>query len=146
MMVFCVRAFSHVTCSCKTFSPLDHPGDPLMNYYTMWCDLKDPSRDVEFTQHLSAYLQMLADDARITGFQITRRKLGFGPAELGEFQIIVHVEDLAQLDSAFNLAASRTGAVEKLHAPIYQMVTNFKAALYRDFPDPVRTTTPQTNQ
>jgi Family of unknown function (DUF6614) len=113
-----------------------------MNYYTMWCDLKEPSRDVEFTQHLSAYLQMLADDGRIAGFQIMRRKLGFGPPELGEFQITVHVEDLAQLDSAFSLAATREGNVEQLHAPVYRMVTNFRAALYRDFPDPGRKAAP----
>ena len=109
-----------------------------MNYYTMWCDLKDSSRDLEFAEHVSAYLQMLVDKERIAGFKIARRKLGFGPAELGEFQVTVLVENLAQLDTAFDLVATRAGLTEHLHAAVYSMVTNFRAGLYRDFPDPVR--------
>ena len=31
--------------------------------------------------------------------------------------------------------------VERLHAPVYSMVTDFKAALYRGFPDPERAAT-----
>ena len=45
---------------------------------------------------------------------------------------------LAQLDAAFGHVATRDGEVERLHAPVYAMVTDFKSALYRDFPDPER--------
>lgn len=35
-------------------------------------------------------------------------------------------------------AAKRSGALEELHSAVYSKVTDFRAALYRDFPDPVR--------
>ena len=35
-------------------------------------------------------------------------------------------------------AARRSGESERLHHGINARVTNFRAALYRDFPDPVR--------
>ena len=35
-------------------------------------------------------------------------------------------------------SAARDGEVEKLHARVYSLVTDFRAALYRDFPDPER--------
>jgi hypothetical protein len=36
------------------------------------------------------------------------------------------------------VAARRSGEAERLHHGINARVTNFRAALYRDFPDPVR--------
>jgi hypothetical protein len=35
--------------------------------------------------------------------------------------------------------APREGEIQSLHAKVYSMVTNFKSALYRDFPDAGRT-------
>ncbi|MEK6703820.1 MAG: DUF6614 family protein, partial [Planctomycetota bacterium] len=64
---------------------------------------------------------------------------GFGPPEVGEFHCEVWTNDLAQLDTAFSLVATRDGQVETLHRPVYSAVKDFKSALYRDFPDPERT-------
>jgi hypothetical protein len=110
-----------------------------MQYYEMWVDLKDSRRDLEFAGAVDAYLGHLREQKRIEGFRLTRRKFGFGPEGLGEFNITVWTRDLAQLDEAFGVVATRSGEVERLHAPVYSMVTNFKSALYRDFPDPERT-------
>jgi hypothetical protein len=104
----------------------------------MWFNLKDSHRDLEFVRSLDAYLSFLTSQGRIEGWRLTRRKLGFGPAELGEFHCEVWTSDLAQLDAAFNTVATRDGEVERLHRPVYSAVTDFKSALYRDFPDPVR--------
>jgi hypothetical protein len=52
--------------------------------------------------------------------------------------VTVMAKDLAQLDAAFSHVAVRDGEVEQLHRPVYAMVTDFKSALYRDFPDSVR--------
>lgn len=109
-----------------------------MNYYCMWCNLKDGRRDKEFAAAVKAYLDHLQGLGRIAGWSLTRRKFGFGPAGLGEFNIVVRAEDLAQLDRAFELVATRDGEIERLHAPVYSMVTDFVSALYRDFPDPQR--------
>lgn len=109
-----------------------------MDHYEIWVNLKDSRRDLEFAAAVRDYMEHLKADGRIAGWSLRRRKLGFGPAELGEFHISIATEDLAQLDRAFSLAATRSGEVEKRHAAVYAMVTDFRSALYRDFPDPVR--------
>jgi hypothetical protein len=109
-----------------------------MNHYEIWCNLKDSRRDLDFCSAVRAYLGFLQRDGRIDSWQLTRRKLGFGPPELGEFHISVATRNLAQLDHAFDIVATRSGEVERLHAPVYSMITDFKSALYRDFPDPQR--------
>jgi hypothetical protein len=112
--------------------------DPSMNYYNMWVNLKDSRRDVEWAGHVKAYLDHLKDQGKIEGWRLTRRKFGFGPAGLGEFHVCVWTSDLAQLDAAFSLVATRSGEVERLHAPVYSMVTDFVSGLTRDFPDAER--------
>ena len=67
-----------------------------------------------------------------------RRKLGLGPPQLREFHILLEVEDLAQLDRAFNQVAARQDPVESFHHAVNALVTDVFFALYRDFPDPVR--------
>lgn len=109
-----------------------------MNYYTMWCNLRESHKDIEFARNVRNYLDFLKSRGDIAGWSLTRRKFGFGPEGLGEFQIVVMAHDLAQLDAAFSTVATRAGEVEALHRPVYSMVTDFKSALYRDFPDPER--------
>lgn len=104
----------------------------------IWCNLKDPHKDLDFCDRVEKYLGSLRDQGAIEGFRLTRRKLGFGPEALGEFMIDIHAKDLAQLDSAFNRAAARAAPLEGLHAAVYSAITDFRSALYRDFPDPVR--------
>lgn len=109
-----------------------------VNYYHMWCNVKESRRDLEWAGHVRAYLDHLQAQGLIEGWSLTRRKFGFGPAALGEFHVTVRAKDLAQLDAAFSLVATRAGEVERLHAPVYSMVTDFISRLDRDFPDPQR--------
>ena len=109
-----------------------------MDHYQIWFNIKDTRHDLAFVQHLNAYLDRLKADGRIVGHTLMRRKLGFGPAELGEFHVDIHVCDLAQLDTAFDVVAAWSGEIETLHARVWSMVTDFRSALYRDFPDPQR--------
>jgi hypothetical protein len=109
-----------------------------MNYYHIWCNLKESHKDLEFSRHLTQYLGHLQSNGLIAGFRLTRRKLGFGPDQLGEFHIVIECRDLAQLDQAFGAVAPRKGEVESHHRSVYEMVTDFRSALYRDFPDPER--------
>lgn len=106
-----------------------------MQHYHMWVDLKDSHQDLEFVAAVRAWLGHLQKDGRIERFSVARRKLGFAPDGFGEFHVCVFTDDLAQLDRAFDLAATRDGPTEELHRAVYSRVTNFKAALYRDFPD-----------
>lgn len=109
-----------------------------MNYYEIWCNLKDSHKDLEFAQAVHAYLGELKSRGLIEDFRLTRRKLGFGPPELGEFHMSLACRDLVQLEQAFEVIAQRGGEIEKLHANVYARVTDFRSALYRSFPDPQR--------
>ena len=109
-----------------------------MDLYHIWCDLKEGVRDLEFDGHVRRYLDDLRGQGLIAGYRVTRRKLGLGPADLGDFHLMLEVRDLAQLDAAFRRVASRDDAVEPLHAAVYRSVRNVRFALYRDFPDPER--------
>lgn len=106
-----------------------------MNYYEIWVNLRDGRKDLEFCKAVDAYLGHLQKQGRLQSWKITRRKFGFGPDGLGEFHISIAFADLAQMDMAFGEVATRDGEVERLHHPVYSMVTDFKSALYRDFPD-----------
>lgn len=94
---------------------------------------------MEFVAAVHAWLGYLKSHGALAGYRIKRRKLGFGPAGLGEWYISIEAEGLAQLDSAFAIAATRTPEVEALHAAVYRRITNYKSGLYRDFPDACRT-------
>ena len=109
-----------------------------MNLYHLFCNTRPGVKDLAFCDAVHAYLGDLQQKQLIAGYRITRRKFGFGPADLGDWQITIELENLAQLDSAFNLVATRDGEVEKLHAAVYGSVCDLVTALYRDFPDEVR--------
>ncbi len=109
-----------------------------MDQYHVWFDLAPGVRDTEFCDRVEAFLGRLREQQLIEGHRLSRRKLGFGLPGLGEFHIVIDVKGLAQLDAAFGAAAVRAGPVEDLHAAVNQSVREFRAALYRDFPDPQR--------
>jgi hypothetical protein len=109
-----------------------------MDYYEIWCNLKNGGADLEFAANVERYLGHLRDKGLIEGYSLKRRKLGFGLPELGEFNITIMTRDLAQLEQAFQRAASRDAEVEPFHQAVYSMVKDARFALYRDFPDAVR--------
>ncbi|MBI4082094.1 MAG: hypothetical protein HY423_05730 [Candidatus Lambdaproteobacteria bacterium] len=110
-----------------------------MDTYHIWCNLQPGVGDLEFAGDVAAYLDHLRDAGLIACHRLTRRKLGLGPSHLGEFHIAIDVIDLAQLERAFQQVAARQGETERLHARVYGAVRDVTFALYRDFPDPVRT-------
>jgi hypothetical protein len=115
-------------------------GDPHMDIYHIWCDLKPGVKDLTFTEAANTYLSSLVNDDQLSGFRITRRKLGLGIPELGEFHLMLEFNDLAQLDEAFSHVAARTDPVESFHHSVNSLVSSVKFSLYRDFPDAHRQT------
>ena len=105
-----------------------------MDTYHAWFDLKNSGKDLEFSESLCRYLDYLKGQGKIHGYRLA----GFGPPGLGEFHVAIDVVNLAQLDEAFQLAATREPGIEKLHAAVYSAIQGVQFALYRDFPDPVR--------
>ena len=106
-----------------------------MDLYHIWCNLLPGTSDLEFCAAVDRYLGVLRAEGRIAGHRITRRKLGLGPRELGEFHVVIEVEDLAQLDRAFLEVSTRSGPIEALHQAVNQHARDLTFALYRDFLD-----------
>lgn len=109
-----------------------------MDVYHAWCDLQPGVSDLAFAGAVRAYMEHLKGRELIAGWRLTRRKLGLGAPGLGEFHIEIETRDLAQIDAAFSLVATRAGTVEGLHHDVNSLVRNVVFALYRDFPDPQR--------
>jgi hypothetical protein len=108
-----------------------------MDIYHVWFDLAPGARDTEAVAACTQFCERLRDRG-LAGYRITRRKLGLGPSELGEFHLLLEFEGLAALDSAFAAVAARSEPIEGLHHAVNGRVRNTRFALYRDFPDAVR--------
>ena len=109
-----------------------------MNVYAIWVDLVDGREDMAFADAVHQYMNHFQKQGLIEGYSLERRKLGFGPDNLGEFHVRILTKDLESLDKTFMEAATRSGEVEGFHSEVFRRVKNFKAGLYRSFPDEVR--------
>ncbi len=109
-----------------------------MDIYHVWCNLKPGVSDVGFAEKVAGYMGYLKEQGLIESWRLTRRKLGLGPPDLGEFHLMIDVKDLAQLDRAFERAAERREPAEGVHFGVNSLVQNAVFALYRDFPDAFR--------
>ena len=109
-----------------------------MDLYHTWFDLKPGVKDLEFARAMVRYMEHLKAHGMIEDWRLTRRKLGLGPRELGEFHIVMETKNLTQLEEAFSHVASRREPVESVHFDVNSKVVNPIFALYRDFPDAVR--------
>ena len=110
-----------------------------LDIYHIWCDLKPGTEDLAFVAAVRGYLDRLQDEQQLVSYRITRRKLGLAPNGLKEFHLMLEFDDLSQLDGAFATAATRRDPIEELHAAVFGKVAEASFALYRDFPDKVRT-------
>jgi hypothetical protein len=93
---------------------------------------------IAFSEGVAKYLDHLRTQGLIESWRLTRRKLGFGHAELGDFHLMIEVKDMTQLDRAFDHVAERSEPTESFHFGVNSLVQNVRFALYRDFPDPQR--------
>jgi hypothetical protein len=109
-----------------------------MNVYHGWFDLKPGVKDLEFAETVAKYMGHLKEAGVLEGWRLTRRKLGFGLRELGEFHMTMEFKDLRQLEDAFEKVAGRRDPTEGFHFGVNSQVANVRFALYRDFPDRVR--------
>jgi hypothetical protein len=107
-----------------------------VDVYELSVDLAPGVRDLEFVAAISRYLGTLQADGRIERWRLLRSKLGLGARS--EFKVLIETRDLAQLDAAFVVVSTRADPIEEFHHGVNSLVTNFHAALWRDFPDPHR--------
>ena len=109
-----------------------------MEHYILWFNLKKSQGGKDFALDLNEYMQALQENNLIAEYRIVRRKLGFGPPELGEFMVDIAFQDMAQLDNAFKTVIQgihEDNELEKLHRKVNSQVEDFRTSLYRDYPD-----------
>ncbi len=106
-----------------------------MDVYQIWFDRRSDVRDTALAEALDAFLSHMKATGRIAGWRLLRCKLGFRPDNTPEFQLLIETEDLAQLDTAFQAAAERTGEADRLHFAANTLVENVRFGLFRDWPD-----------
>jgi hypothetical protein len=109
-----------------------------MDIYHAWCDLKPGVSDLEFSANVVKYMEHLTEKGLVAGWRLMRCKLGFRTNELGDFHLMIEVDDMKQLESAFERVGSRRDPAESLHFGVNSLVRNARFALYRDFPDSFR--------
>ena len=109
-----------------------------MDIYHVWCDLKPGVGDMQFYESVTRCMDHLRAGGLIETWRLTRRKLGLGPPELGEWHLMMEMRDLGQLEAAFQAMAGRGEPEEGLHHGMNALVTNARFGLTRDFPDPFR--------
>ena len=111
-----------------------------MDVYQAFFTLKDGVKDLDFVNALRSYMEYLVERGDLKKWRLLRRKLGLGPASLGDFHLMMEFTGLAALDRAFGHVASRKGEVEMKHHCVNAMIDKIQFCLYRDFPDEVRET------
>lgn len=105
---------------------------PRVKHYHIWFDVRPGTKDKDLIDAMDAFLGHMRDAGKVAGWHLERRMLGLSSADLPEWHIDIQVEDLGQLQEAFDVIEPRTGKDEKLHAGVWSKVTNLKFALYRD--------------
>jgi hypothetical protein len=106
-----------------------------MNHFHIWCNLKAGQNDLQFGESVREFLSYLHERELIEGYYITRRKFVISPPLLGEFQIQIQFESIAQMNRAFDYLAQGGEEVMAFHQPLMAAVRNVSTALYRDFPE-----------
>src|SRR5207237_8908256 len=94
-----------------------------MDVYHVWRDLMPGGRDLDFCGRIAAYMGHLREQGLIEGWRLTRRKLGLGVPEIGEFHVAIEVKDMRQLEAAFERVATRREPVEGFHFGVNSLAT-----------------------
>ena len=109
-----------------------------VDVYELSVDLAPGVRDLEFVAALDRYLTTLQADGQIERWRLLRSKLGLARAASSRCS-----SKPATWPSSTPRSPScrhRADPIEEFHHGVNSLVTNFHAALWRDFPDPQRVT------
>ena len=115
----------------------------MADIYHIWADKKKGISDIDFANNMRKFLQHLVDEGKMNSFRITRMKLGFRSIQdLPEWHMMMELDNMAQLEKAFDRVVPRKGQLEKEHISFNKFVEdNIQHALYRDWPDAINQAT-----
>lgn len=107
-----------------------------MNLYHCMIELKDDARALAFAGAAEKWLTALAVGGQIANWRLFRRKFGLASGRHSDIIILIEVESLADLDSAFRaLCADDRGIDPKNYELMHAMIKSADVGLYRPYPD-----------
>ncbi len=109
-----------------------------MNLYICQIDLKQEAKALVFANALDVWMTHLKDEGTILGWQLFRRKLNLASDTFRDFELLIEVENLTQLDLAFRLSGQQSDAVQEMYSAVHNLIADTEYGLYRPFPDPER--------
>ena len=106
-----------------------------MNIYTIYAELAEGVKDKEFVEKITEYFNTLP---QLHAFRITRMKLGFRSADLGEWRIDMEFKTMQDLDDAMDRVLYAKDTMQT-HIGFAKLVDadSLDHFLYRDWPDEV---------
>jgi hypothetical protein len=109
-----------------------------MNLYHCAIDLREGVSALAFARAIENWMVYLVENGGVRSWRLLRRKLNLAADSCRDFLLEIEVDDLAQLDHAFNIVGGRSEAVDRLYGQITPMIARVEYGLYRPFPDPHR--------
>ena len=106
-----------------------------MNVYTIYADVKEGIDARTFVANMKLFLDKLP---QMHDYRITRMKLGFRSADLGEWRIDMEFKTMQDLDDAMDAVLNKKDSIQT-HIGFSKLVDadSLDHFLYRDYPDEV---------
>lgn len=108
-----------------------------MNLYHCMIELKSDARALAFASAAEHWLGGLRTRGLIGDWRLFRRKFGLASGRHSDFLLLIEIEDMAALESAFRaLALSGDDADRRHYDLVHEMIATVDIGLYRPYPDP----------
>jgi hypothetical protein len=111
----------------------------LADIYHIWADHKEGVDSYDFANKMRKFLDGLVEMKKMTGYRLTRSKLGFRSMDMPEFHIMMEFDNMQQLDDAMTSVIRNEKNIEESHVGFNQLVDveTIQHFLYRDYPDDI---------
>ena len=109
-----------------------------MNLYVCQIDLKQEAKALAFANALDIWMSHLQNKGTIHSWQLYRRKLNLASDTFRDFELLIEVENLSQLDLAFHLSGQQNDDIQDMYNAVHNLIATSDFGLFRPFPDPER--------
>ncbi len=109
-----------------------------MTIYHCMIDLKPGANAIAFAHAVQTWFEMLKSAGKIENWALQRRKLHLAGPGFADFLLTIDLQDLAQLDLAFEHLGAHQDASLRAYEQMHGMIDRFEVGLYRRYPDSMR--------
>lgn len=108
-----------------------------MNLYHCMITLKSDAKALAFASAADHWLSGLQDRGLISGWTLFRRKFGLASGQHRDVLLLIEVEGMAQLETAFRTLSEEASDSDQRHYElVHEMIADMDIGLYRPYPDP----------